>query len=291
MRGKVINLRNTGLVLEGGGFRGIYTSGVLHWFMERGICFPYVIGISMGACNAASYVSRQAGRNRIVNIEFVHDPRYMSLRRLLVRGELFGMDFIFGTIPRELVPFDFKTFFENDQVCVTVVTDCITGEPVYYEKRDIGDGYMKLLQASSTLPFVGKPVPLDGRLFMDGGLADSVPLAKSIRDGNGRNVLVLTRPKGYRKKRSPLVNGIARLRYRSLPGVWKTMAFRAERYNAAMNDIDRREAEGGIFVIRPREPVRAGRIDRNKNRLVDAYDQGYEDAEYCQEGLFSYLAG
>ncbi|HET58172.1 MAG TPA: patatin family protein [Deltaproteobacteria bacterium] len=286
-----MNLRNTGLVLEGGGFRGIYTSGVLHWFMERDIYFPYVIGVSMGACNAASYVSRQPGRNRIVNIEFVNNSRYMSVRRLLTRGELFGMDFIFGAIPRDLVPFDFKTFFENDQICVTVVTDCVTGEAVYYDKRVIGDGYMNLLQASSTLPFVGKPVPLDGRLFMDGGLADSVPIARSIEDGNSRNVLVLTRPRGYRKKRSFLVDGIARIRYRSLPGVWKNMAFRAERYNAVMNMIDRLEAGGDIFVIRPREPVRAGRIDRNKNRLIGAYNQGYEDAEYYRDGLFSYLDG
>lgn len=286
-----MDLRGTGLVLEGGGLRGIYTSGVLHFFMERELYFPYVIGVSMGACNAASYVSRQKGRNRIVNIEFIDDPRYMSFRRLLTKGELFGTDFIFGAIPHELVPFDFDEFYGNEQICVTVVTDCLTGEPAYFEKREIGDGYMKLLQASSSLPFVGKPVEIDGRLFMDGGLSDSIPVERSIRDGNEKNVLVLTRPTGYRKKRSPLAGAAARLWYRSYPGVWKNMFSRARSYNETMDRIDNMEKEGRVFVIHPRVPVEAGRIDRNKERLIKAYEQGYDDASHYWEGLRSYMRG
>ena len=279
----------TGLILEGGGFRGIYTSGVLHFFMEQDLYFPCVIGVSMGACNAASYVSRQPGRNRIVNIDYINDPRYMSFRRLVGQGELFGMDFIFGTIPHKLVPFDFETFHGTDQECITVVTDCHTGEPLYYRKNQIGHEYMKLLQASSTLPFVGKPVRLDGKLLMDGGLSDSVPIAASIADGNEGHVCVLTQVKGYRKKSSPGIELVARLWYHKYPGIWKKMKTRARRYNETMDYIDRLEEGKKIFVIRPRSPVKAGRIDRNRERLVNAYDQGYDDARYYYDGLSRYL--
>lgn len=284
-----MDLQGTALVLEGGGLRGVFTSGVLHYFMERNLYFPYVIGVSMGACNAASYVSRQQGRNRIVNIQYLNDRRYFSYLRLLTRGELFGMHFIFHTIPYSLVPFDFETFYASDQRCVTVVTDCRTGEALYYEKDGLGSDYMTVLQASSSLPFVAQPVRYKGRILMDGGLADSVPIRKSLDEGNTRNVVVLTRPKGYRKKRSPLAETITRLRYRRFPGLCENMATRYSRYNETMDFIDDLEARNEVFVIRPRGAIEAGRIERNRHRLYKAYDQGYEDALYYAEALASYL--
>jgi predicted patatin/cPLA2 family phospholipase len=172
------------LVLEGGGLRGIYTSGVLRFFMDEGIYFPYVIGVSMGACNAANYVSRQPERNRIVSTRYVNDARYLSYCRLFIRGELFGMKFIFDTLPRSLVPFDFPTFMENDVTCITVVTDCETGEALYYKKKELGEDFLKILQASNSLPFVAKPVHYNGLILMDGGLSDAIPIKKSINDGN-----------------------------------------------------------------------------------------------------------
>lgn len=284
-----MDLQGTALILEGGGLRGVFTSGVLHYFMENNLYFPYVIGVSMGACNAASYVSRQQGRNRIVNIRYVNDRRYFSYLRLLVRGELFGMHFIFHTIPYSLVPFDFGTFFASDQRCVTVVSDCRTGEALYYEKDGLGLDYMTVLQASSSLPFVAHPVRYDGRALMDGGLADSVPIRKSIDDGNTRHVLVLTRPRGYRKKRSPLAEKITRLRYGRFPGLCKNVATRFIRYNETMDVIEEMEERNQVFVIRPRRPVAAGRIERNQQKLYGAYDQGYEDALYHADALTSYL--
>jgi len=284
----VMDLEHAALVLEGGGFRGVYTSGVLAFFVEKRLHFCYVIGVSMGACNAASYISRQRERNRIVNIRYVKDARYMSYLRLFTKGELFGMEFIFDTIPNALVPFDFKTFMESEQTCLTTVTDCKTGEAVYYEKGELGADYMKILQASSSLPYVAKPVHYKGRVLMDGGLSDSIPIQKSIHDGNRKNVLVLTRPKGYRKKRSRFLV-LARLRYPRYRGLYRSLRNRHLRYNATMEYIDRLEEEDRVFVIRPRFPLDAGRIERNKDKLYAVYDQGYADGRASYKTLCSYL--
>ncbi len=150
----MLNTDFTGLILEGGGMRGVYTSGVLRFFMDRRLYLPYVIGVSMGACNGANYTARQPERNRIVNIRFVNDRRFISFRRLLTEGELFGTKFIFDEIPNHLVPFDFETFRRSKQRCIITATDCHTGEAVYYDKDEIGDDVLKILQAGCALPLV-----------------------------------------------------------------------------------------------------------------------------------------
>ena len=257
-------------------------------FMDKKLHFSYVIGVSMGACNAASYTSRQRERNRIVNVRYVNDARYMSYLRLVTKGELFGMAFIFDTIPNSLVPFDFKTFMESEQTCFTTATDCKTGEAVYYEKGELGADYMKILQASSSLPFISKPVHYQGRVLMDGGLSDPIPIQKAIHDGNSKNVLVLTRPKRYRKKPFRL-SILARIRHPGLGGVYSTLRNRHLRYNATVEYLDRLEEEAKVFVIRPRLPLDAGRIERNKDKLYAVYDQGYADARASYKTLCSYL--
>ena len=284
-----MDLEGGALILEGGGLRGVYTSGALRFFMDKGIFFPYVIGVSMGACNAANYVSRQPERNRIVCIRYVNDARYLSYARLFIRGELFGMKFIFDTLPHSLVPFDFTTFMESDVKCITVVTDCETGEALYYEKKELGEeDYLKGLQASNSLPFISKPVHYNGLILMDGGLSDAVPIRKSIDDGNEKNVLILTRPKGYRKKR-PRFLRFATLRYPRYKGLLRALATRHARYNETMDLIDGLEQQGRVFVIRPRFSLDAGRAERNKDKLYAAYDQGYSDASACSTGLIRFL--
>lgn len=283
-----MDLKSSALVLEGGGLRGVYTSGVLRLFMDKGLFFPYVIGVSMGACNAANYVSRQPERNRIVNISYVNDSRYLSYLRLLAGGELFGMDFIFDTIPNSLVPFDYETFRGSDVKCVTVVTDCTTGEALYFEKDELGEDFLPVLQASACLPFVAKPVRYNGLVLMDGGLSDPVPIRKSISDGNTRHVLILTRPEGYRKKPS-WTAGLTRIRYPRLPGLCEDLARRHTRYNETMDLVDRMERRGEAFVIRPRSELHVGRIERSKKKLYAAYDQGYQDAAQSCDELCRYL--
>ena len=252
-----MNLTQGALILEGGGLRGIYTSGVLRFFIDEKVFFSYVIGVSMGACNAANYVSLQPERNRIVNTRYVNDRRYISYLRLLVRGELFGMKFIFETIPRLLVPFDYETFMANEMKCITGVTDC---KPVYYK----------------------------GRTLMDGGLSESVPIRKSMDDGHTKNVLVLTRPRGYRKKSLRFVR-FARLRYPRYKGLCEAIGNYAGCHLSSHGGLEGLEGRKEIFVIRPRRSLKVGRAERNKDKLYAAYDQGYEDAARCYAALRAYL--
>ncbi|MCX7786425.1 MAG: patatin family protein [Spirochaetes bacterium] len=276
------------LVLEGGGLRGFFTSGVLRFFMDKYLYFSYVIGVSMGACNAANYVSRQPERNRIVNTRYLHDSRYISYLRLLMGGELFGMDFIFDTIPNQLVPFDFGTFYSSPVTLYTVATDCQTGDAVYMEKSELGTEYLNFLRASSSLPFLAKPVSFRGRLLMDGGLSDSIPIKKALKDGNETCVVVLTREKGYRKKIGsvPLA---ARFMYRHLPGILKALETRNRTYNETLEYLEELELQGKVFVIRPPDPIQTGRAERNKDKLYLTYDAGYEEAKRRWKELKEYL--
>ncbi|MDM8539879.1 patatin family protein [Desulfococcaceae bacterium HSG9] len=285
----MLNTDFTGLILEGGGMRGVYTSGVLRFFMDRRLYLPYVIGVSMGACNGANYVARQPERNRIVNIRFVNDRRFISYRRLLIKGELFCTKFIFDEIPNRLVPFDFKTFRQSRQRCIITAIDCHTGKAVYYDKDEIGDDVLKILQAGCALPLVQKPVHYKGRVLMDGGIADSVPLHKSIADGNRRHIIILTQPEGYRKKRSRAA-GLLRRRYPEYKGLCNAFAVRHEKYNATIARIEQLQKKGEIFAIRPLRPLGIKRAERNQAKLYAAYDRGYADAENCYDDLCPYLS-
>lgn len=286
-----MDLRGTALILEGGGLRGNYTAGVLRFFMDQGLYFPYVIGVSIGACNGSNYVARQPERNRVVNTRYVRDRRFLSYRRLLAGGGLFGMGFVFGTIPLELVPFDFERFFTSDQRHITTVTDCATGEPRYYEKDHLGrQDFLRILQAGCSLPFLQNPVRWDGRVLMDGGIADPIPLRKSMADGNTRQVLILTQPRGYRKAAS-LIAGLIRICYAQYPGLGRALADRHHRYNDTMQWIDELERKKEIFTIRPTQSLAVSRAERNKDKLYAIYDLGYDDAAAHNASLINYLEG
>ncbi|MDJ0720152.1 MAG: patatin family protein [Desulfobacterales bacterium] len=282
---------NGALILEGGGLRGNYTAGVLRCLMDCNLYFTTVIGVSMGACNGSNYISRQPERNRIVNTRFVNDPRFMSYRRLLRAGELFGMDFIFDTLPNTLVPFDFRTFRASPQRFIVTATDCETGRAVYYDTARLSDAdLLEVLKAGCSLPFLQKPVRFDGRVLMDGGVADAVPLEKSIADGNRRHVLVLTQPAGFRKTPSRWA-ALIRLRYPRYKGLVRAFCTRARRYNRTMARIARLEAAGAVFVIRPAAALRVKRTERDKRKLEAIYRRGYRDAAERFAALQAYLAG
>lgn len=279
---------DTALILEGGGMRGVYTAGVLRCFADMGMVFPYIVAVSMGACNGSNYVSGQHERNRIVNTRFVHQRRFMSYRRLLGGGELFNTPFIFDTLPNALVPFDMDAFVNSGQRFVIVATDARTGEARYFDKDDVGRDFLTVLRASCALPLVQRPVTFNGDVLMDGGLADSVPIDRSIADGNRRHMLVLTQPQGYRKKPSRLVK-LMKIRYPGLTGVARALASRHHQYNASMARIDRLAAEGRALVIRPETPLGIGRADRRRPRLMNGYDRGYNDAARCATAIKAFL--
>jgi predicted patatin/cPLA2 family phospholipase len=283
-----MNLDKTALIVEGGGLRGVYTAGVLHYFMDRQFYLPYVIGVSSGACNCANYISRQKKRSRIVNIDYITDRRYISYSRWLTRGELFGMRFLFDTLPNRLVPFDYDTFFSSTQRFLVTVTDCFSGKALYIDRHTSRHRFLDVLRASCSLPLMSHPVHHDGLVLMDGGIADSVPIGKSIDDGNRKHILILTQPKGYRKKPNRFA-GVVGLRYRRFPGLCRAVADRHSTYNAAMDTIDAMESSGEAFVIRPEQKLIVGRVERNQEKLAKVYDLGYTDARTAWERLCAYI--
>jgi predicted patatin/cPLA2 family phospholipase len=165
-------VENIGLVLEGGGMRGLYTTGVLDFFMHKNLYFPYVIGVSMGACNAASYISRQKGRTKRVNINYIDDPRYLSIKNWIKKKGIFGSDFVFDEIPNKIELFDTETFNKAKERFIIVTTDCDSGKPVYFEKSECQDEILDVIKASSSLPFVSPIVKYKGINLLDGGISD-----------------------------------------------------------------------------------------------------------------------
>jgi predicted patatin/cPLA2 family phospholipase len=285
------NLINAGLVLEGGGLRGVFTAGVLRRLMDEGLWFSSVYGVSMGACNGANYVARQPERNRIVNIRFVNDPRYLSWRRLIRGKDLFGMEFIFQIIPRRIIPFDYAAFRDSPVKFWVGLTDCVAGEAVWLEKGEFAqsdDSVDAVFRATASLPVISAPVRHAGRIVMDGGIADPIPVRICLEQGHAKRVIVLTQPAGYAKK--PSRSGWAcRLRHSELAGMHGMLACRHDVYNSALAAIQDMEARGEAFVIRPETTMGVGRICRRPKRLYDLYDHGYFMAESRMQALREYL--
>ena len=281
---ELVHPPTAGLVLEGGGLRGVYSSGVLRALRDLGLEFPSLTGASMGACNAVNHVAGQWERNRIVNMRYVRDARWFSWARWLRTGEAFGMDFIYGEVPLRLVPFDFEAFRASPVSWTTSLTDVDTGEAVYVDKDGLSDvELMTVLRAATSLPWIGRPVPFRGRRLMDGGLVDSIPLARSEAGGHARNLVLLTQPANYRKE--PAHAGWAlRLRHPGCPGLWNALARRHEQYNASLELVHRREEEGRVLVLRPSSTLGIGRVTRDPVRLTRLYDLGYTEtlARECE---------
>lgn len=283
-------LEHTGLLLEGGGMRGVYTAGVLDFWMERNLYFPYIVGISSGSWIAASYMAKQRGRSRRCMIDYSRDPRAISYRNWLLKGSLFGMDFLFGELAKRIEPFDYDAYFRSDQQLIFVLTDAHSGEAVYYSSKDAAEeeSFTRLLTASISLPLVSRIVEWDGRCFFDGGVADSLPLLKAQDDGYRNNVLVLNKAKGYRKTKTAL-DVLAASVHRKHPALAQAILNRYLKYNRMMEQIERLEEKGELFVIRPSRHMRAGRGERRPERLEELYEMGYADAASCHAALVNWL--
>lgn len=281
-------MQNVGLVLEGGGMRGLYTCGVLEYFMEKDLYFNYVIGVSAGACNAASYVSRQKKRNEKVIIGFVQDWRYMSIRNLILSKSYFGMDFIFDEIPNKHVLFDFETFYKSPSAFLVGATDCRTGKPMYLNKEDLGNKF-QALRASASLPMISPIVKYKGYELLDGGLSDSIPIEKSINDGNSKNIIVLTRNKGYRKRPAKFTT-LLKLKYKKYPLLIETMLNRYRKYNETLDYIEQLENQGQAIVIRPSKELEVGRLEKNPQKLRRLLEQGYEDTKHSYERIKEFVS-
>lgn len=283
-------MNKAGLVLEGGGMRGVYTSGVLDYFMEKKLYLPYVIGASAGACNAVSYVSKQLGRTKKATVDSVGDPSYINYRNLIKHGYLINMDLIFDEFPNHKIPFDYDTFFKSEQECVIVTTNCNTGKADYFKKEDSinNEVLMSFCRASSSLPFVSPFVNINGEPYLDGGIADSIPIKKSISDGYDKNIIVLTRDKSYRKSQSRLALLLKR-KYSEYPKLQEALLLRYKIYNETLDFINRLEKEHKVFVIRPSSPVTISRTEKSREKLTELYNEGIKDAERLYDSMCKWI--
>lgn len=280
-------MENAGLVLEGGGMRGVYTAGVLEFFMEKDIYFPYCIGVSSGACQAASYLSRQKGRNKQINIDFIKHPKYISYKNLFLKQELFGMDFLFDELPNQLVPFDFATFSSNADQFIIVATDCETGEPVYFEKEKHENDIFTLIRASSSLPLMAPTVQYNGQHLLDGGISDPIPIRKAQANCE-KVVIILTRNPGHRKTPFKFIR-LLQKRYPQYPKLIQAIINRYKLYNETMDYIEEQARQNKIYIIRPEQKLQVKRVERNQQKLLQLYEQGMRDAENHFEKLTDWL--
>ncbi|MDQ0255099.1 putative patatin/cPLA2 family phospholipase [Evansella vedderi] len=268
--------------------KGLYTAGVLEFFLEQNLFFPYVIGVSAGACMAGSYLSKQKGRNKRVNIGLVKDPRYLSYRNILLKRQLFGMDFLFDEIPNKIIPFDFETFLAGEEKFYIGTTDCHSGEAVYYNKHEIGFDTLKVIRASSSLPFIAPIVDFKGKKLLDGGLVDPIPLKKAQQDGHKKNVIIMTNSPGFTDKPNKL-NYLAKVVYNKYPKIATILRKRHMIYNDTLAYIKTEEEKGNLFIIQPSIPLPMSPIERNEKRLLDLYHLGYNDAKNQWGSLIRWL--
>lgn len=268
---------NTGLVLEGGGLRGVFTCGVLDCFMDHGIRFPFTVGVSAGACNGLSYMSGQRGRARSSNIDLMEKHHYVGFKYLITQGCIMDYKLLFEDFPEKIIPYNYDAYFSNPDRFVMVTTNCLTGEAEYFEEKSSSERVMSIVRASSSLPFVSKITYVDGVPMLDGGIVDSIPVQYALDQGYEKLVVILTRNKGYRKKEGKM--RIAKAFYRKYPELQKALSVRNIRYNQTMDLIEKLEAEGRITVIRPIRPIEVGRIEKDTTKLAALYQEGYEVAE------------
>ena len=269
-----------GLVLEGGGTRGAYTSGVLDVFLKEKIEFPSVYGISAGACNALSYISKQPRRNFDIFYQYIEDERYLSVTNLRKTRSIFGFDFIFGELWHDLLPFDYQTFYESPVQFFAGATDLDTGNAVFFSKDEDMQENFDAVRASSSLPMVAPVVHFKGYHLLDGGLACPIPVEKSIEDGNEYNVIVLTRDISYQKSsRSGFPRSAIRVVYRDYPRLLEVMQRRSGVYNAQTAFCRMLEKTKKAVVVRPSSPVLVGAYEKDKEKLRALYEMGVQDAE------------
>lgn len=272
-------MKKVGMILEGGGQRGIFTSGVLDYFMEKKLTVPHVVGVSAGSCNAMDYVSGQILRTKECMLDAQLDNELYGFRTMMKTKYYMNMDLIFEEFPNHQYPFDFRAFVRSPMRCLLVTTNCLTGKAEYIEEYRDRERLMMACRASSSLPFGSPMVKLDGVPMLDGGIADSIPIRKAIADGFDYNIVVLTRRHGYYKQeeRDATVE-LARLFYRRYPMLVRTLAQRSHAYNRTLDLLEQLEKKGMVFVIRP--TVRCvSRTERDLEKLEDFYWHGYEEAE------------
>jgi len=280
---KTILPEGTALVLEGGGTRGFYSAGVFEAFMDAGILFPYIIGVSAGAANALSYISGQQGRNRQIVEYYVGDPRYVSRRNLLLHRSLFGMNFVFHDVPQKHLFFDWEMYQQQEIRFLTGAFDCRAGKTVWFEKQDPVP-QIEVAMASCSVPLLSPIIRYAEYDLLDGGIADPIPIEKSVADRNAFHVVVLTRNTGYTKE-AFTHKRLLKLFYRKYPRLIEAMLNRHENYNRQLELCERLEKEGKALIIRPSHPLHMERSESDTKKLLALYDEGHEEGKQQLEKI------
>lgn len=269
--------KKTGLVLEGGGMRGVFTCGVLDYMMDNNICFPYTIGVSAGACNGLSYMSHQRGRAKFSNIDLLEKYDYIGIRYLLKKRNIMDFDLLFRKFPEHILPYDYKSYFSNQGHYEMVTTNCLTGRAEYLQEKESKERVIDIVRASSSLPYVCPVAYVDNVPMLDGGIVDSIPLLRAVSRGYEKNVVVLTRNRGYRKSDKEIK--VPHFIYEKYPRLRVALRNRNKMYNRQLELVEKMEDEGSIIVIRPLSPVAVDRIEKDIKKLTALYDEGYKCAE------------
>lgn len=277
------------LVLEGGSLRCMFTSGVLDVFLEQGIEMSYVNGVSAGSMCGLNYLAKHIGRNLEINTHYLHDRRYISMKNMFKNRLIFNFEFLFGELSHELVPFDYDTFEKSEQKFEAVATRCRTGKPEYFQKGVCSDIY-KAVEASSSMPLLSRMVTLDGKKYLDGGISMPIAYERAMELGYDKIVLVLTRECGYRKHEEGVWMKRAYDHYFApLPELRQALADIPERYNRIQEELERLEAQGRIFIIRPSRPVEVSRLEQDVRKIRALYEEGRRIAEETMPALRQYL--
>lgn len=275
----------TALVLEGGAMRGLYSAGVLDVFMKNDINIDILYGVSAGALFGLNYKSRQIGRALRYNLKYAHEKNYMGLYSLITTGDIMNREFCFNKLVYELDRLDFETYKNNPVDFYAVVTNLKTGKPEYI-KIDDAKKDLEYFRASGSMPFVSRPVEVNGNLYLDGAVSDAVPFKKVLETGCEKIIVVLTRPSGYRKKYTPLPY---KLFYKDFPNFIETAKNSYKKYNETMDLIEKYESENKIIVLRPSELVKMKRVEKDTKKLQKMYDLGVSDCMHNLEKIKKYI--
>lgn len=283
--------RKVAIVLEGGALRGIYSAGVLDALLESDIDVQCLIGVSAGALNGMNYISNQKGRSAKINIEYCNDPQYIGRKAIARSKGIIGFDYLFEDISKKLIPFDEKTFTESKKRFIAVATNCATGEAEYFEKDDYTkEEYYKIVQASSSMPLASAVVKIGQEEYLDGAVADSVPVKWAIEQGYEKIIVILTRDQAFRKKLiSNRTKQLYRVAFKKYPKLMKKLYTMPERYNKLREEMDKLQKEGKIYIIRPEKKVTVARLEKDKEKLKALYEEGYQQTKSIEKDLKEYI--
>lgn len=274
--------KDTALVLEGGGMRGVFTSGVLDALMKHKQWYNYVVAVSAGACNGLSYISRQPRRARYSNIDMLRQYPYISLRNLLIKGSIFDPNILYERFPNHILPFDYATYTANNAIFEVVTTNCLTGKPEYITEKADPRRLTAIVKASSSLPYLAQITIVDHIPMLDGGIVDSIPVIRAVQTGHPLSVVVMTRNKGFRSEETDI--SPPPFIYSHYPMLRRALSHRVRTYNHQLALVERMEAWGEVIVIRPQKPMEVGRVCRDPDKLERLYWEGFREGEkFCSK--------